>query len=494
MHAPRFPVLGRLALGASSALLASCAVGPDFVKPGAPSASRFTHAAPELATLDADKNPQHLASGNPLNDGWWRLFKSDALDAVMAQSLASNPSLQAAEASLRQSRDTLRAGYGVFYPHAQAALDASREHTAAATEGLATPSETFTLVTLTGSVSYALDVFGGQRRTVEGLRAAVQYQRFEAAAAYLSLSANVVDTSIARAAYRGEILATQRILALQHEQLDLIEVQYHSGTAAYSSVLAQVGLITANEALLAPLRQKADEADDLLSSLEGEVPSASSLPDIDLATLAVPAELPLSLPSDLVRQRPDILAAEAQLHEASANIGVATAALFPSFSLSGTYGGSGSGLGTVTPSSGRFWSVGPTATIPLFQGGSLWYGRRAAMEAFQQSQATYRLTVLAAFAQVADCLHALEHDAQALRSQVSARDAADQSLALLQANYRAGIAAYADVLGADVQAHQASANYLQALAQRHQDTVALFAALGGGWWNASDSAGQVAMP
>ena len=208
-----------------------------------------------------------------------------------------------------------------------------------------------------------------------------------------------------------------------------------------------------------------------------------TLPDIALAKLALPSDLPVSLPSELVRQRPDILSSEAQMHVASANIGVATASMFPSFSLNATYGAAGTSMGNLPAASGRFWSIGPSATIPVFQGGSLWYGRKAAIAAWQQSQASYRQIVLAAFAQVADSLKALEHDAESLQAQVEAQRAADEALKLLQVNYRAGLVAYLDVLAADVQVHTATFAYLQAVAQRHQDTVGLFVALGGGWWN-----------
>jgi NodT family efflux transporter outer membrane factor (OMF) lipoprotein len=242
-------------------------------------------------------------------------------------------------------------------------------------------------------------------------------------------------------------------------------------------------LIATNQASLAPLEQKASQAEHLLATLEGVMPAEATLPDIDLNELALPTDLPVSLPSDLVRQRPDILAAEAQLRVASANIGVATAAMYPSFNLSGTYGAAGSSLDKLSAGTGRFWSIGPSATIPVFQGGSLWYGRKAAIDAYQQSQAIYRQTVLSAFAQVADALKALEHDAEALQAQSEAQRSASEAVRLLQANYRAGLVAYLEVLVADVQFHETSIAYLQAVAQRHQDTVALFVALGGGWWN-----------
>ena len=236
-----------------------------------------------------------------------------------------------------------------------------------------------------------------------------------------------------------------------------------------------------NQASLAPLKQKIGQAEHLLATLEGVMPSNVTLPDIDLHGLPLPLDLPVSLPSDLVRQRPDILSAEEQLHIASANIGVATAAMFPSF-------------GNLPTASGRFWSIGPSATVPLFQGGSLWYGRKAAVDAFQVSQANYRQTVLAAFAQVADSLQALEHDAEALQAEVDAQSAAAEALDLLQTNYRAGLVAYLEVLAADVQFHQTSIAYVQAVAQRHQDTVALFVSLGGGWWNRQRPNGEDKSP
>jgi len=218
--------------------------------------------------------------------------------------------------------------------------------------------------------------------------------------------------------------------------------------------------------------------------LEGEFPSKADLPDINLYKFSLPIDLPVSLPSDLVNQRPDILAAEAQMHVASAKIGVATALMFPSFSLNGTFGTSGTNFGNLTASSGKFWSIGPVATIPLFQGTTLWFGRKAAIDAYQQSRANYRQTVLSAFEQVADSLKALEHDAEALQAEVEAKRAAGETLKLLQANYRAGLVDYLAVLTADVQYRQKKIAYLQALSQRYQDTVALFVALGGGWWNA----------
>jgi NodT family efflux transporter outer membrane factor (OMF) lipoprotein len=475
------------------AMLGGCAVGPDFVRPAPPDTDRYTSKPPPEVTVAADGQAQQFTPGAAITNDWWRLFGSAQLDAVVRQAISNNPTLQAAEASLRQSQDNLRAGYGVFFPQGQAGLSASRQLTAPLQQGSQTPGTVFNLFTASGTISYALDVFGGKRRTVEGLRAQADSQRYESKAAYIALSANVVNTSIARAAYAAQIRATEQLIDLENQQLHLAETQVRAGTAPYSTVLSVRSLIAANQALLAPLEQNASHAAHLLATLEGVVPSKATLPDIDLTGLSLPMDLPVSLPSDLVRQRPDILSAEALMHVASANIGIATAAMYPSFSLSGTYGGASTALANLSAVS-KFWSVGPTATTPVFQGNSLWYVRRAAIDAYQQSQATYRQTVLGAFEQVADSLKALEHDAEGLQAQVDAQRAAGEALNLVQANYRAGLVAYLDVLAADAQFHQATIAYLQAVAQRHQDTVALFVALGGGWWNEQRPAGKGEAP
>ena len=475
------------------ALLGGCAVGPNFVRPAAPDTDRYTHEAQPEATVKADGQAQHFTPGTDIPADWWRLFKSPQLDAIVRQAISNNPTLQAAEASLRQSQDNLRAGYGLYFPQGQAGVSASRQLTAPVQQGSQSSGSIFNLFTASGTISYTLDVFGGKRRTVEGLRAQADSQRYESKAAFLALSANVVNTSVARAAYMAQIRATEQLIELENQQLHLAETQVRAGTAPYSTVLSVRSLISANQALLAPLEQNASQAEHLLAMLEGVVPSKANLPDIDLAELSLPADLPLSLPSDLVNQRPDILSSEALMHLASANIGIATAAMFPSFSLSGTYGGASTTLANLSAVS-KFWSIGPTATTPVFQGNSLWYVRRASIDAYQQSQATYRQTVLGAFEQVADSLKALEHDAEGLQAQVEAQRAAGEALNLLQVNYRAGLVAFPDVLTADVQFHQATIGWLQALAQRHQDTVALFVALGGGWWNEARPAAKMEAP
>ena len=468
------------------AMLGGCEVGPNFDRPAAPDTDRYTHELQSEATVEADGQSQYFTSSNTLIADWWKLFGSAVLNAILNKAIANNPTLQASEASLRQSQDSMRAGYGVFFPQIQAGVGVSRQRAASQSQGLQTGSKIFNLITLSSTVSYAIDVFGGARRSVESLRAQADYQRYENVAAYLILSANVVNTSIARAAYVAEIRSTKQLIKLEKEQLRLTQAQVRAGTTPYSNVLSVQSLIAADQVSLAPLEQNVSQSEHLLATLEGEFPSKANLPDIDLIGLSLPVDLPVSLPSDLVNQRPDILAAEAQMHVASAKIGVATALMFPSFSLNGTFGTSGSNFGDLTAASGKFWSIGPSATIPLFQGTTLWFGRRAAIDAYQQSRANYRQTVLGAFEQVADSLKALEHDAEALKAQVEAKNAAGEALKLLQANYHAGLVDYLAVLTADVQFHETTIAYLQAVAQRYQDTVALFVALGGGWWNAQD--------
>jgi len=466
-----------------------CAVGPNFVRPVPPEADRYTGAPQIAATVAADGRAQSFTPGGRIAGDWWRLFGAAGLDDAVRKAISNNATLEAAEANLRQSQDNMRAGYGVFYPQAQAGLSATRQLSAPLQQGLGTGGSIFNVFTASGAISYTFDVFGGKRRAVEALRAQADSQRYETKAAYLALSGNVVNTCIARAGYAEEIRATRQLIDLETQQLRLTEAQFRSGTVPYANVLVVRGQISLYQASLAPLEQSASQAAHLLAMLEGVTPSQAGLPDIDLSTLTLPVDLPLSLPSELVNQRPDILSAGALMHAAGANIGAATAAMLPSFSLSGTYGGASSTLANLSAVS-KFWSVGPTVTTPIFQGNSLWYTRRASIDAWQQTRALYRQTVLAAFQQVADSLKGLEHDAEALQAQVEGKRAAGEALALTRDNYQAGLVAYLDVLTAGTQFQTATIAYAQAVAQRHQDTVALFVALGGGWWNVERAGGK----
>lgn len=473
--------------------MAGCAVGPNFKEPEPPPVDRYTSGEQPSSTITAEGQTQRFDEAVKLNADWWRLFNSSKLDGVMKDAFAGNQTLKSAEASLRQSQDNLRAGYGVFLPQVDAGASASRQKSSPLSFSGNTSSSIFNLYSLAGTVSYALDIFGGERRAVESLQAQVDVERYTVVGAYLTLSGNIVNTIIAQAAYREQIKATEETVKLEQEQVDIGKAQAEAGIIPYSNVLSLESQLSATEANLPILKQQLSQADHLLATLSGRTPAEWNPPDVELADLKLPSDLPLSLPSDLVRQRPDILASESQLHSASAGIGVATAALFPNFTLNGNYGFNSTKLENLSKNAVSLWSIGADIVAPIFHGGTLWYQRRAAIEAYNQSLADYRETVLSSFEQVADTLRALEHDAETLKAQSDAMQQADEALRLIQANYQAGIVDYLQVLIANYQYYQARISYIQAVAQRLQDTVAFYVALGGGWWNA-DQSSPVAQP
>jgi NodT family efflux transporter outer membrane factor (OMF) lipoprotein len=468
-------------------VLAACAVGPDFVRPAGPASQRYTYEEEPVVAIGAEGVAQRFERGAKIAADWWRLFNCPKLNAVVAQSIADNPTLQAAQASLRQSQDNLRAGYGIFFPQIGASFQPTRQQFSPARFGETTGPSIFNLYTFSATASYLLDVWGGERRTVEGLGAQVDVQYYNAQGTYLSLSGNVVNAIVAQAAYQAEIEATQQLLRFLREQEDITAAQAHAGVVPYANLLSIQSELATTEATLPPLEQQLAHTTHLLATLIGKAPADVAPPRVTLSELTLPKDLPVSLPSDLVRQRPDILVAEAQLHSASAQIGVATAALFPSFTLSGTYGWNSTSLPSLFGSNAAFWTIGADLATPLIQGPMLWFQRKAAIEAYQQALANYRQTVLAALAQVADALDALNHDGQTLRAESRALGAAAEALHLIQVNYQAGTVNYLQVLIADYQYQQANLGYIQAVGQRLQDTAALFVALGGGWWNAQRS-------
>ncbi len=472
-----------VALGACL-LLAGCAVGPNFIPPSPPPVDRYTSGPQPTRTVAADSEVQTFENGAQVAQDWWQLFKSPQLDAVIKEAVAQNHCLEAALARLRQSQQTLKAGYGVFFPQFQTSFAAEREKFSPAQFGTALPGSTFNLYTATASVSYMLDVFGGQRRNVENLAAQVHYQKYTAMAANHTLLGNVINAAIAAAGYKAQIEATEKLIGLEKEQVGLTESQVKAGLTPYANVLSLQAQLAATEATLPTLGQNLSKSQHLLTALVGYVPAQWSPPDFNLADFKLPRELPVTIPSELVRQRPDILASEAQVHSASANIGVATAALFPSFTLSADIGKNITDITRFFSSAaGNFWSFGATVAQPVFKGGTLWFQRQAAIEAYQASLADYRQVVVNAFQQVADTLRALEHDAQLVKAQAEALSAAQQALELVQANYSSGMVNYLQVIIANNQYQQAKLGYIQAQALRLQDSAALFVALGGGWWS-----------
>jgi len=459
----------------------SCAVGPNFARPNPPASQRYTSEEQPSRTVAAEGAVQHFTPGAKITVDWWHLFDCPALNTVLTQAFARNPTLQAAQAALRQSQDNLRAGYGIFYPQIGASFQPSRQQFSPARFGENTSPSIFNLYTLSATVGYVLDIWGGERRTVEGLGAQAEAQYYNEEGSYLTLAGNVINTIVAEAAYAGEIEATEQLISFLEQQEGITAAQIRGGTVAYANLLSIQSQLATAEASLPPLQQQLAHSRHLLATLMGQEPADAPTLEVSFSELTLPRDLPVSLPSTLVRERPDVMVAEAQLHYASAQIGVATAAMLPSFTLNATYGYNTTSLYNLFGSNAEFWTLGAGIASPLIQGPTLWYQRKAAIDAYQQALGIYRQTVLAALAQVADVLDALQHDAQTLKAQSEALGASAEALRLIDANYKAGTVNYLDVLIADYQYQEAHLGYIQALGQRFQDTTALFVALGGGW-------------
>jgi NodT family efflux transporter outer membrane factor (OMF) lipoprotein len=332
-------------------------------------------------------------------------------------------------------------------------------------------------------VTYTLDMFGGARREIQSLRDQVDYQQFQLEATYLSLTSNIVTTAITAASFRAQIQATNELIKSQQQQLTIVERQFQVGGASRADVFTQQSQLAQTRATLPPLEQSLAQANHSLSELVGELPSEDHIPKFNLARLNLPSQLPISVPSLLVRQRPDVRASEALLAAASEQIGVATANLYPQISLNGNYGWSNTSTGTLFSPANKVWSFGGSLLQPVFNGGSLRAKKRAAVDAYEQAEAQYRQTVLQAFQNVADTLRALQHDAETLRAQKEAEIASHRSLILTEKQFHLGGVSYLSLLTAERQYQQSRIGRIQAEAARYNDTAALFQALGGGWWN-----------
>ncbi|HYA40685.1 MAG TPA: efflux transporter outer membrane subunit [Syntrophobacteraceae bacterium] len=475
-------------------LLAGCAVGPDFKRPEPPAVTRYDHEQTPAQTAAAVGQAQRFDMGAEIAEDWWRLFNCAELEAVVRKALDENRTLQSALLRLRQSQENLRAGYGVFFPQINGSFSAARQTFSPVLFGISGQSSSpglssalgqsslFNLYTLQGTVSYVVDAFGGERRHVEDLQAQVEYWKQTARAAALTLVSNVVNASIAGAGYGAQIESTGKIIEFQKKQLEITENQAKAGTVPYSNVLAIRAQLETTEAALPQIQKNLSQSRHLLTALVGRLPEQWAPPTLDLTSFTLPVEIPVGVPSELTRRRPDILAAEAQLHSASANIGAATAALFPSLTLSGSYGQSSTDISKLFAPGANVWMLGSSLTQPIFHGGALWFQRRAAIEAYKASLSDYQQTVAAGFQQVADCLRALEFDANAIEVQSESLATAARNLELINSNHKAGLVNYLQVLSANTQCEQARLGFIQAQAMRLQDTTALFAALGGGWW------------
>ncbi len=483
-------------------LLIGCAVGPDFKPPGAPDARTYTAAPlPEetAAAPVAGGQAQRFTMGEEIPHQWWLIFHSEALDSLIGRALVQNPTVSAAQAALRRARETYRAQFGtVWFPSVGADLAGRRQRTSGASSGSSSGASTFNLYNASVSVSYLLDIFGGGRRELEALQSQVDYQRFLLEGTYLALTANIVTSAIQEASLRAQLQATRDILADQARAYELVKSQFELGGVSRPDVLAQETQLAQTRATLPPLEKALYQTRHQLATLIGQLPDrAAELPEFSIQTLTLPEDLPVSLPSALVRQRPDIRASEALLHAASAQVGVATANLYPKITLTGSYGTASTRTQDLFRSDTIFWNLGAGLAQPLFQGGTLLAERRAAVAAYDQAAALYRQTVLQAFLEVANVLQALASDARTLEAQSQAEIAARDTLQLTEKQFQFGAVNYLSLLNAQRQHQQTRISLVQAQAARYADSAALFQALGGGWWNPSPPAagsGPASMP
>ena len=492
--------VSRLTAGALMAALTACAVGPNFKRPAPPAATDYGNASAgqTAATRDAaytgangaGGDAQRFVAGMDIPNQWWTLFRSAKLNRLVEQALAGNPNVSAAQAALRQAHELYLAQRTSFFPSAQGNFGGNRSEFPANT--LTSPtvasSSTYTLYTAQLTLSYAPDIFGATRRQVEIAKAQDDSARFQLEASYLTLSSNVVVTAIQEASLRGQIAATERLLQLEHQLTGFVQQQRHLGTAGVLEVLAQQSLEAQTAQTLPPLQKQLGQSRDALTALLGKLPADEPVETFRLDELTLPTDLPVSLPSKLVEQRPDVRQAEENLHMASAAVGVATADLLPQFAISADLGSSALALGKLFTPYTQFWDAGASLTETLFDAGALIHKRRAAYAALDQAGAQYRAAVVLACQNVADTLRALKADADALDASATAERAAKKTFDLAQKQRALGTISLVTVLNAEQAYNTAALSSVQAQANRYADTAALFQALGGGWWNRKEEA------
>jgi NodT family efflux transporter outer membrane factor (OMF) lipoprotein len=437
---------------------------------------------------------QHLVVDQDIPAQWWNAFHSERLNGLVRASLEHNPSVDAARASLRAAMEQVYAQQAAYFPTVNASFSPTRQKIA---RTLASPASSgvsyYNLYTAQLDISYSPDVFGLNRRQVESLQAQADLQRFQFEATYLTLTSNVVNAAIGEASLRGQISATREIIASQSKTLDILKRQRELGDAADADVLAQEAALAVSEASLPPLEKQLALQRDLLVALVGAYPGQSQIPPFELEAFELPAELPLTLPSALVEHRPDVLAAEEQLHSASAAVGVAVANRLPNIALGvDSYGSASLALSKLFTSGTGFWDLAASVTQPVFDAGALSHRQSAAEAEYDAAAAQYRSTVISAFQNVADALQAISADATALRTAVKAENATGRSLAIASRQVELGDLSPLALLSIEQAYQQARLNRVVAQAERLQDTVGLFQALGGGWWNREPTAAVAA--
>jgi NodT family efflux transporter outer membrane factor (OMF) lipoprotein len=481
-------VIARLLICVASASLAGCAVGPDFKRPALPPAAGYGQASEQLVSVAAPDTTgvsQRLVTGLDIPAQWWTLFQSPKLTRLVEQALHANPTLNAAEAALRQSHELYSAQWTAYFPQVQGDAGATRSKFPSST--LTSPtvanSTTYTLYTAQLSLSYAPDVFGATRRAVEAARAGVAATRFQMEATYLNLSSNVVVTAVQEASLRGQIAATQRLLQLQAQLTADVRGQRALGTASELDLLSQESAEAQTAQTLPPLQKQLGQARDALTALLGRLPSEEPEETFELSDLTLPSELPLTIPSQLIEQRPDVRQAEESMHAASAQVGVALANMLPQFAINADLGSSVLKLGQLFSPYTGFWDLGASLTQTLFDAGALLHRRRAADAVLDQAAAQYRAAVILACQNVADTLRALQADADALKASAEADRTARRTLDLAREQRGIGTISEVAVLNAEQAYQQAELMLVQAQANRYADTAGLYQALGGGWWH-----------
>ena len=483
---------------AAALVLAACAVGPNFKAPAAPTVTGYTP-RPVSATVAtphvAGGSAQHFEPGADIPGDWWTLFHSAPLDALIKQALRHNHDLKAAQAALRVAHENTLAQRGAFLPSVSASFSAT--HQRQSTQLAPTPNYPvvpseyqFNLYTPQLSISYTPDVFGANRRTAESFKAQEQAARFQMIATWNTLASNVAVAAIQLAALQAQVDATRQQVAANTKMLGILRYQYAKGYASRIDLATQESQLAQTQATLPPLEKQLAQQRDLVAVLAGRFPSQAVGQRITLDSLHLPEALPLSLPSALVAQRPDVRQAQANLHAASAAIGVATAARLPNITLSADTGSTALETSQLFSGGTGFWDIAAGITAPIFEGGTLLHQQRAAKAAYVEAAEQYRSTVLVAFQNVADTLVALDQDAKALRAAAHAERAARLTLRLAQRQLKDGYAGSLQLLNAEQSYQQARIALVQAQANRFADTAALYQALGGGWWHHPDLSKQ----
>lgn len=479
-------------IAAGIALLAAgCAVGPNFKPPPVPQAAGYT-AKPLAATAatrgDSAGAAQRFRPGADIPGDWWRLFHSKPLNELVSAALTANADLQAAQAALRVAHEDVLAQRGVYFPAVSASMLASRQKQSqvlAPTPNFPAVADEFqyNLFTPELSISYAPDVFGLNRRTLESLRAQEQSARFQMIAVWTTLSANVVATAVEAASLREQLQATRKLIGLEKKSLAILQLRFQRGDASGLDVAAQQSQLAQAQATLPALVKQLRQTEHALAALTGRFPGQPPVATLSLSDLNLPGDLPVSLPSTLVAQRPDVRQARANLHAASAQVGIATAQRLPNIQLTADAGSSALAISQVFKSGTGFWGMAASLTAPIFQGGQLLHQERAAKAAYVEAAQQYRSTVLTAFQNVADALVALQEDAQALQAAATAARAATRTLDLSQLQLHHGYIGVFELLVAEQAYQQAQMTLAQNEANRFADTAALYQALGGGWWH-----------